>query len=241
VTTPVAGAVSIQETSVSQPETPGFSFFGQQVNIEAPKASVQNPLTLEFVIDSSLMPSGTDHTNLQLFRNGVRIETCDSGASSTTATPDPCIKQRTQLADGDAKITILSSHASAWNLGVAKPGTPLYSFKGFFQPVDKLPTVNTVKAGSAIPVRFSLGGDKGLDVFGAGYPISGQVPSAPNAPLDAIEQTVTASASGLSYSASTGQYTYTWKTDKGWAGQTRQLVLRLKDGTEHKASFKLTK
>jgi probable HAF family extracellular repeat protein len=241
ITTPMDGTVTINETSVSQPETTGFSFFGQQINIEAPQASVQNPLSLKFVVDSSLMPSGTDHNTMQLFRDGVRIEACDSGASATTASPDPCVKQRSQLPDGDASITVLSSHASAWNLGVAQAGTPLYSFKGFFQPVDKLPTINSVKAGAAVPVRFSLGGDRGLDIFAAGYPISGRTPIDPSASLDAIEQTVTASSSGLSYSTGTGQYTYTWKTDKGWAGQTRQLVLRLKDGTEHKATFKLTK
>ena len=242
ITTPVAGTVTINETSVSQPETSGFSFFGQQVNIDAPQASVQNPLSLKFVIDSSVLGSaGVDYNSMQLFRDGVRIEPCDAGASSTTASPDPCIKQRAQLSDGDASITVLSSHASAWNLGIAKAGTPLYSFKGFLQPVDNLPTVNTVKAGSAVPVKFSLGGDKGLDVFAAGYPRSGTTPSDPSASMDAIEQTLTASTSGLSYSTTTGQYTYTWKTDKAWAGQTRQLVVRYKDGTEHKATFKLTK
>ncbi|MGH8468315.1 MAG: PxKF domain-containing protein [Gammaproteobacteria bacterium] len=29
-----------------------------------------------------------------------------------------------------------------------------------------------------------------------------------------------------------------WKTSKAWAGTCRQLVVRLNDGTEHKASFK---
>ncbi|MGE5603197.1 MAG: lamin tail domain-containing protein, partial [Nitrososphaerales archaeon] len=37
------------------------------------------------------------------------------------------------------------------------------NFTGFFQPVDNLPTLNTVKAGSAIPVKFGLGGVKGLN------------------------------------------------------------------------------
>ena len=39
---------------------------------------------------------------------------------------------------------------------------PLYTFDGFFSPVDNLPTINVVKAGNAVPVRFSLGGDYGL-------------------------------------------------------------------------------
>jgi len=242
ITTPVAGSVSIQETSVDQTLQPsGFSFFGQQINISAPQASVQNPLSLRFVVDSALLPAGTDYANLQLFRDGVRIEPCDGGTSATSASPDPCIKQRSQLSDGDAQITVLSSHASAWNFGVAQAGTPLYSFKGFYAPVDNPPTVNVLKAGSAIPVRFSLGGDKGLGIFVENYPKSSAFTSDPNAPLDAIEQTVTASSTGLSYSAGTGQYTYTWKTDKAWAGQNRLLIMRLKDGTEHKALFKFTK
>jgi Tol biopolymer transport system component len=32
-----------------------------------------------------------------------------------------------------------------------------YQFAGFFAPVDNLPTINSAKAGSAIPVKFSLG------------------------------------------------------------------------------------
>ena len=89
--------------------------------------------------------------------------------------------------------------------------------------------------------HFSLGGDKGLDIFASGYPQSGKVPSDPTTPLDNIEQTVTANSSGLSYDASTDLYTYVWKTSKDWGGQTRQLVLKFEDGTERKAEFKFTK
>jgi hypothetical protein len=37
-------------------------------------------------------------------------------------------------------------------------------------PVDSPPTVNTVKAGAAVPVKFSVNGDRGLDIFAVGYP-----------------------------------------------------------------------
>src|SRR4029077_15737831 len=36
-------------------------------------------------------------------------------------------------------------------------GTP-YSFTGFFPPVNNQPTLNVLKAGSAVPVKFSLNG-----------------------------------------------------------------------------------
>ena len=114
---------------------------------------------------------------------------------------------------------------------------PLYTFDGFFSPVDNLPTFNVVKAGSSVPVRFSLGGDYGLDVFAADSPWSGKIPTDPGAPLDSIEETVTAGSSGLSYAGGTDQYTYVWKTSKNWAGTSRQLVVKFKDGTKGVANF----
>src|SRR5262249_49966319 len=40
----------------------------------------------------------------------------------------------------------------------------MFPFAGFFLPVDNLPTINIAKAGSAIPLKFSLGGDFGLGI-----------------------------------------------------------------------------
>jgi probable HAF family extracellular repeat protein len=115
------------------------------------------------------------------------------------------------------------------------------TFEGFYQPVDNLPTLNKTKAGSAIPVKFSLGGDKGLDIFAAGYPKSRQIDCDSTAPLDAIEETATAGSNSLSYDATTDRYTYVWKTDKAWANTCRQLVVKLADDTEHLANFKFVK
>jgi Right handed beta helix region len=112
-----------------------------------------------------------------------------------------------------------------------------YAWAGFFQPIDNLPTLNSVKAGSGVPVKFSLGGDFGLNIFAAGYPKSQTVACTSGAPTDDVEQTVSAGASSLQYDAATGQYSYTWKTEKSWAGTCRQLIVRLSDGTEHMAGF----
>ena len=49
---------------------------------------------------------------------------------------------------------------------------------------------------------------------------------------------MTAGNSSLTYDATTGQYSYTWKTDKGWANTCRQLVVTLADGTQYLANFK---
>jgi hypothetical protein len=107
--------------------------------------------------------------------------------------------------------------------------------------VDNAPTVNSAKAGRAIPVKFSCGGNLGLDIFAAGYPSSQTISCSTNQLTDAIEETVTAGNSQLHYDAATNRYNYVWKTSNAWANTCRQLVLRFKDGTQKIALFNFTR
>ncbi|HSV64862.1 MAG TPA: PxKF domain-containing protein [Mycobacteriales bacterium] len=115
--------------------------------------------------------------------------------------------------------------------------TPTFNFTGFFAPVDNPPTVNSMKAGAAVPVKFSLGGDQGLNIFNDGYPASQNVTCNTGDPIDPIEQTVTAGGSSLTYNSATDRYTYVWKTDRAWKDTCRTLILQLTDGTNHTANF----
>jgi hypothetical protein len=112
------------------------------------------------------------------------------------------------------------------------------NFSGFFQPVDSLPTLYVANAGNAFPMKFSLGLNAGLGVIQLGYPVVQLVACDNSAPLDTIEQTVTANSSSLTYEPASNQYSYVWKTNSAWAGTCRQFILRLTDGTEHRANFK---
>jgi len=118
----------------------------------------------------------------------------------------------------------------------------VYDFDGFYAPVNNTDAqgryvLNAVKAGSAIPVKFSLGGDHGLDVFAADYPKSQVVACNSSAQVDGVEETVTAGSSSLSYAAGSDTYNYVWKTDKSWADSCRQLVVKFDDGTTARANF----
>jgi galactose oxidase-like protein len=115
--------------------------------------------------------------------------------------------------------------------------TVLYDYSGFFQPVDNLPVVNLVNAGSAIPVKFSLNGNKGQNIFEAGYPISQQIACGSGAPISTVEETLTVGNTSLSYDSRIDQYIYVWKTEKGWKGTCRQLIVRLVDGSSRAANF----
>ncbi|KOU52307.1 PxKF domain-containing protein [Streptomyces sp. WM6378] len=118
------------------------------------------------------------------------------------------------------------------------PAGPVFTFTGFFQPVDNPPTVNTMKAGRAVPVKFSLSGNQGLNIFATGYPVSQNVTCNTGAPLDPVEETTGAGQSSLTYDTATDTYTYVWKTDSAWKNTCRTFDLKLNDNSDHYAGFK---
>ena len=114
-----------------------------------------------------------------------------------------------------------------------------YDFTGFFEPVDNLPMLNIATAGSAIPVKFSLGGDRGLAILAEGYPASSPIACDASEPGSEVTETVNAGSSSLSYDAASDQYSYVWKTSKAWRGTCRMLIVRFNNnGTEHLAKFR---
>ena len=119
----------------------------------------------------------------------------------------------------------------------------IYNWNGFFSPVENPTAWNSAKAGQSIPVKFSLGGDQGLNIFASGYPkiFSIACPNGGSTP-DPIEEYATTTAnSKLIYDALASQYNYVWKTDKAWAGKCFRLDVKLNDDTTHSANFLFTK
>jgi alpha-tubulin suppressor-like RCC1 family protein len=113
-----------------------------------------------------------------------------------------------------------------------------YNFQGFFAPVQADPTLNVVKAGSSVPLKFSLGGDQGLKVLAPDSPASGTLDCKTMEPADDLQPAASAGKSGLTYDPKSDTYTYVWKTEKAWTG-CRYLSLQLVDGTEARAAFQL--
>jgi hypothetical protein len=90
-------------------------------------------------------------------------------------------------------------------------------------------------AGSAVPVKFSLGAYRGLNVLQGGAPASIPVECPADAPSNIVRPGI-AGSSGLKVLGST--YTYVWKTSPSWGGSCRRLVVTLSDGSTHEALFR---
>jgi uncharacterized cupin superfamily protein len=160
--------------------------------------------------------------------------TCTSGgtngATITIAGVGTCTVTSDQAGNGNYKPAPSVSRTFAVN----------YNFTGFFAPVDNNDICNGVKAGSAIPIKFSLHGYQGMNIFAAGYP-KVTAGTCAGVPLDTVEETVTAGGSSLNYDSTSDQYIYVWKTDKAWAGKAMRFTIVFADGTTRYARFSFTK
>jgi hypothetical protein len=223
ITAPAAigGLITVtpRDTTTSAPG--GLSLFGKEVVLTGPVATAADPYTVRFTVDASSL-NGVAPADVQVLRNGSALTGC---TSPTAAVPDPCIVSRGFGAGGDAEVVVRTSQFSVWSLGRLS-----YALTGPFAPVAAAPVVNTAKAGASIPVKFKLGGNRGLDVL-SGAPTSAVLTSCTaTAKTAEVKQVSSAAASALTYDAASATYTYTWRTTTAMKG-CRDLVLKFRDGT----------
>jgi hypothetical protein len=158
-------------------------------------------------------------------------DTCSSANVSSAPVSGSVFPIGTTVVNASATDAAGLTSTCAFNV------TVLYNFTGFLSPINNLPALNSANAGRAIPIKFSLSGNKGLDIFKTGSPSSALMTCNSGDPGVDVP-TVTAGSSSLSYDPATDQYTYVWKTEDSWAGTCRQLIFELNDGSIYRANFK---
>lgn len=235
--------VTVQTTGTLDVDTPGtYTLTYTATDGGGNQASVQRTVVVQDTIAPTItcpsdivvyLPLNTTATSMAVNFSVTASDSCDSSvAVNSTPASGSIFSVGTTTVNSTA--TDDSGNSSSCNFTV----TVLYNFAGFFAPVYNLPTLNVVNAGKAIPVKFSLSGNKGLNIFAADSPYTVGINCDGSMPQSDVEETVNAGGSSLSYSASSDQYNYVWKTEPGWAGTCRQLVVKLNDGSEHRANFK---
>ena len=111
-----------------------------------------------------------------------------------------------------------------------------YDFGGFGPPVDAMPDLNRVKAGQAVPMKFMLNDDYGIDIIAPGYPMSREIDCGDLSVIGDAEFAPSDDDVGLTYED--GQYKWVWKTSKAYGSSCRQFVIQLTDGGMHYANFR---
>ncbi|MGB7876366.1 MAG: PxKF domain-containing protein, partial [Anaerolineales bacterium] len=169
--------------------------------------------------------------------NGVAIATAGATDSGSGVATQSCGPVSTDTI-GTYSVTCTATD-NAGNTATATVNYQVvYNFIGFFDPVENPPTFNLVKSGRAVPIKFSLNGDRGMDIFAPGYPRSEEISCDAVDTVNNVNNTLSDSASSLSYDSTAKQYNYVWKTEKSWSGSCRQLIVGLIDGQSYMLNFK---
>lgn len=152
--------------------------------------------------------------------NGSAIDTASVGAKSFTV----------NAADNAGNTNTASA---SYNV--------IYSFDGFFAPVDNQPTMNIAKAGQSIPLEWRI-------TDAGGIPVTNLTSVTVTAVSLACDQGTTtdqmeeyASGSSGLQNLGDGYYQLNWKTPKSYANSCKTLRLNLGDGLAHEILFKFTK
>jgi hypothetical protein len=111
-----------------------------------------------------------------------------------------------------------------------------FAFDGF-RGLKSLPDVNDSNLGTQF-IRFSLGGDQGLDIFKNDHPMSASYPCGSTPPTDGNEPARLQGESGFRYDVGSDEYTFKWNVDKSWKNTCRVFVLGLSDGSTHNVAFR---
>jgi extracellular elastinolytic metalloproteinase len=107
-------------------------------------------------------------------------------------------------------------------------------------PVANPPAVNTKPAGSTIPLKFHIGGDRGRDPLASNSPASQQIDCTTLRPPQFATTTPADQVGQLRFNRAQQRYDFNWVTQEDWAGTCRRVIVTLDDGTQHTANFRFT-
>ncbi|MBC7591594.1 MAG: BNR-4 repeat-containing protein [Salinibacterium sp.] len=114
----------------------------------------------------------------------------------------------------------------------------LWGFGGFQGAVLDAPEFTRANAGRAIPLSFTIGGDRGMEIFAKGSPATQPIDCETGEILGEPENLESAREPLLTFDPDTGVYTVVWRTDHAWAGTCRMVSMSLGDGSTHRALFR---
>ncbi|MGH2652835.1 MAG: PxKF domain-containing protein [Actinomycetota bacterium] len=192
------------------------------IDVDAPDISITSPVDGEQYLIDSTVNADYECTDLD---SGVEV--CDGTVADGSPIDTSTVGFQPFQVDAEDYAGNTASEAIQYQV--------IWPFSGFLAPMNGS-GVTTARAGSTVPVRFELGGDRGLGILEAGSPTSRQVDCTSGEPLG--DPASTMSNSGLVFED--GKYKYEWRTQRQWAGTCRELSLALVDGTTRTAIFRFT-
>jgi hypothetical protein len=159
--------------------------------------------------------------------SGVRLARCDGTVPNGSAIDTGSVGTKT--------FTVSASDEAGKAATLSHDYGVVYAFSGFGSPVESNGSIDTAKAGDAIPLKFSLGGDRGPGV------VTGTTWQAASCSDWSGIGAVTTGQGKLSYNGSNDRYTNLVATASSWKGSCRIVDVELADHTHHTVRVRFTR
>jgi hypothetical protein len=219
------------------------SFDGTCVDNAGNTAAASNfgPIKIDKTNPDVALVGGPANGSEHYFGSVPAAPTCDASDALSGLTAAGCVVSGYGTTVGEHTVTASATD----NAGNSNSASNTYNVlgwttKGFYAPVDMNNTVNTVKGGSTVPLKFELfaGANELTSTDDITSLTATKSTCAANATEDAIEVTATGGTS-LRYDSTGGQFIYNWKTPTGAGCYT--VTLLAQDGSTITAYFKSLK
>ncbi len=176
------------------------------------------------------------------FGDAVPVAVCSASDPTSGVTAAGCVVNGGDTSVGSHTLTA-SATDEAGNVGVTTRGYTIrpWALDGFLKPVNMgSSVVNTVKAGSTVPLKFTVlrGGVPMTSGIGAVFSAK-KVACDGSAIPDAVEEFSTTGQTSLRYDATAGQWIQNWATPSGGKGSCYRVSLTTADGSSTAAAFQL--
>lgn len=212
--------------------------------VEDVAGNTSNTATASFTKDATAPAvtwlTGPDDGATYYFGDAVPAATCEANDPAPGSGNGDCVVTGGGTSVGSHALTA-TAHDVAGNEGTSTRNYTVnaWTFTGFHAPVDMGGVVNTVKAGSTVPLKFNV--HKGSTEVTSGLAASGFTATkgvCGTGTEDAIETVAATGATTLRYDATAKQWIFNWATPKS-AANTCWTVTYAAGGTTISAKFKL--
>lgn len=122
IDSPTAGELVIVETSPTVPPPADLAYVGPQVYVEAPRATLANPIEITLTIDDAILAGASRPDDLAVLRNGVPVNPCNG--PERRASPNPCVSALETPDVDHTSLVVYSSRGGYWNLTAPTDAPP---------------------------------------------------------------------------------------------------------------------
>jgi hypothetical protein len=191
----------------------------------APSITIENPLANAVLTLNQKLPA--------------RYFCSDAGGVQTCSGPSPNGGAVDTTTVGTHTFTVTATDFAGHTSTRTVSYVVRYSFSGFLAPIDNPPTMNQVKAGQTVPIKWDLkdaGGNVKNDLA-AVTSVRWETIRCPSATGDPDAESVTPGLSGLKILS--GHFQYNWATLTTWVGTCWKFSVTFADSTTQSALFQV--